>query len=124
MPATLGLYPILSIRVFFWRIFAKHQPEKCDSDQDKGFFMGKMVLLLGLLCSLRDPNARPTMGYFHQVLTGNIKLPPIPFHKPIASYSTQNEIEFVDMITSSTSNDGEPSIESSTSIHSKLDRSW
>ncbi|CAK9234699.1 unnamed protein product [Sphagnum jensenii] len=83
-----------------------------------------MVLLLGLLCSHPHPNERPTIRYVHQVLTGNIKLPPIPFHKPIASYSTQNEIEFVDMITSSTSNDREPSIESSSSIHSKLDRSW
>ncbi len=82
------------------------------------------VLLLGLLCSHPDPNARPTMGYVRQVLTGNINLPPIPPHKPIASYSTQNGIEFMDMITSSTSNDGEPSIESSSSIHSKLDKSW
>jgi interleukin-1 receptor-associated kinase 1 len=77
----------------------------------------RTVLLLGLLCSHPDPNARPTMGYVRQVLTGNINLPPIPFHKPIASYSTQNGIEFMDMITSSTSNDGEPSIESSSSIH-------
>jgi interleukin-1 receptor-associated kinase 1 len=84
----------------------------------------RTVLLLGLLCSHPDPNARPTMGYVRQVLTGNINLPPIPPHKPIASYSTQNGIEFMDMITSSTSNDGEPSIESSSSIHSKLDRSW
>ncbi|CAK9867501.1 unnamed protein product, partial [Sphagnum jensenii] len=62
----------------------------------------KTILLLGLLCSHPDPNARPTMGYVRQVLTGNINLPPIPFHKPIASYSTQNGIEFMDMITSST----------------------
>jgi hypothetical protein len=124
MSPTLGLYPILSICVFFWRIFAKNQPEKCDFHQYEGFFMGKMVFLLGLLCLHPHPNARPTMEYVHQVLTGNIKLSPIPFHKPIVSYSTQNEIEFVDMITSSTSNDGEPSIESSSSIHSKLDRSW
>ncbi|CAK9265092.1 unnamed protein product, partial [Sphagnum jensenii] len=79
----------------------------------------RTVLLLGLLCSHPDPNARPTMGYVRQVLTGNFNLPPIPFHKPIASYSTQNGIEFMDMITSSTSNDGEPSIESSSSILSK-----
>ncbi|CAM6012779.1 unnamed protein product [Sphagnum balticum] len=65
------------------------------------------VLLLGLLCSHPDPNARPTMGYVRQVLTGNIILPPIPLHKPIALYSTQNRIVFMDMITSSTSNDGE-----------------
>ncbi|CAK9205171.1 unnamed protein product [Sphagnum troendelagicum] len=83
----------------------------------------RTVLLLGLLCSHPDPNARPTMGYVRQVLTGNINLPPIPFHKPVASYSTQNGIEFMDMITSSTSNDGEPSIESSSSIQSKLDTS-
>jgi hypothetical protein len=82
------------------------------------------VLLLGLLCSHPDPNARPTMGYVCQVLTGNINLPAIPFHKPIASYSTQNGIECMDMIMSSTSNDGERSIESSSSIHSKLDKSW
>ncbi len=82
------------------------------------------VLLLGLLCSHPDPNARPTMGYVRQVLTGNINLPPIPFHKPIASYSTQNGIEFMNIITSSTSNDGERSIESSSSIHSKLHKSW
>jgi hypothetical protein len=68
------------------------------------------ILLLGLLCSHPDPNARPTMGYVRQVLTRNINLPPIPFHKPIASYSTQNGIELMDMITSSTSNAGEPSI--------------
>ncbi|CAM6012821.1 unnamed protein product [Sphagnum balticum] len=82
------------------------------------------VLLLGLLCSHPDPNARPTMGYVRQVLTGNINLPPIPLHKPIALYSTQNRIVFMDMTTSSTSNDGERSIESSSSIHSKLDKSW
>jgi interleukin-1 receptor-associated kinase 1 len=81
------------------------------------------VLLLGLLCSHPDPNARPTMGYVRQVLTGNIILPPIPLHKPIALYSTQNRIVFMDMTTSSTSNDGERSIESSSSIHSKLDKS-
>jgi hypothetical protein len=86
--------------------------------------MGEMVLLLGLLCWHPDPNVRPMMGYVHQVLAGNIKLPLIPFHKPIASYSTQNEIEFVDMISSSTSNEGEPSTDSSSSIHSQLDRSW
>jgi len=63
----------------------------------------RTVLLLGLLCSHPDPNARPTMGYVRQVLTRNINLPPIPFHKPIASYSTQNGIEFMDMIASSTS---------------------
>jgi len=72
---TLGLYPILSISVFYWPIFAKIQPEKCDFDQYKGFFMGKIGLLLGLLCLHPDPNARPTMGYVHQVLTRNIKLP-------------------------------------------------
>jgi serine/threonine protein kinase len=65
------------------------------------------VLLLGLLCSHPDPNARPKMGYVHQVLTGNVNLPPIPFHRPVASYSTQNGIGFMDVITSSTSNDGE-----------------
>ncbi len=65
------------------------------------------VLLLGLLCSHLDPNARPTMGYVHQVLIGNVNLPPIPFHKPVASYLTQNGIGFMDVITSSTSNDGE-----------------
>ncbi|CAM6039012.1 unnamed protein product [Sphagnum compactum] len=65
------------------------------------------VLLLGLLCSHPDPNARPTMGGVHQVLTGNVNLPPIPFHKPVASYSTQNGIGFMDVITSSTTNDGE-----------------
>ncbi|CAK9209357.1 unnamed protein product, partial [Sphagnum troendelagicum] len=43
----------------------------------------RTVLLLGLLCSHPDPNARPTMGYVRQVLTGNLNLPPIPFHKPI-----------------------------------------
>jgi hypothetical protein len=80
------------------------------------------VLLLGLLCSHPDPNARPTMGYVRQVLTGNINLPPIPLHKPIASYSTQNQM-FMDMIISSTSNDGKRSIESSSSMHSKLDKS-
>ncbi len=65
------------------------------------------ILLLGLLCSHPDPNARPTMGYVHQVLIGNVNLPPIPFHKPVVSYSTQNGIGFMDVITSSTSNDGE-----------------
>jgi hypothetical protein len=80
-----------------------------------------IVLLLGVLCSHPDPNARPTMGYVRQVLTRNINLPSIPFHKPIVSYSTQ--IEFMDMIASS-SNDGERSIENSSSIHSKLDKSW
>jgi hypothetical protein len=28
---------------FYWRIFAKIRPEKCDFDQYKGFFMRKMV---------------------------------------------------------------------------------
>ncbi len=41
----------------------------------------RTILLLGLLCSHPDPNARPTMGYVRQVLIGNINLPPIPFHK-------------------------------------------
>jgi serine/threonine protein kinase len=84
----------------------------------------RTVLLLGLLCSHPDPNARPTMGYVRQVLTGNINLPAIPFHKPIALYPTQNGIEFMDMFTSSTSNDGELSIDSSSSILSKVDKSW
>jgi hypothetical protein len=83
----------------------------------------RTILLLSLLCSHPDPNARPTMGYVRQVLIGNIDLPPISFHKPITSYSTQNGIEFMDMITSSKSNDVESSIESSSSIHSKLDKS-
>jgi hypothetical protein len=45
------------------------------------------VLLLGLLCSHPDPNARPPMGYVRQVLVGNASLPPFPlqnqptFHK-------------------------------------------
>ncbi len=26
---------------FYWRIFAKIQPEKCNFDQSKAFFMGK-----------------------------------------------------------------------------------
>jgi hypothetical protein len=65
------------------------------------------VLLLGLLCSHPDPSARPTMRCVREVLTGNVNLPPIPFHRPVASYSTQNGIGFMDVITSSTSNDGE-----------------
>ncbi len=28
---------------FYWRIFGKSRPEKCDFDQYKGFFMGKIV---------------------------------------------------------------------------------
>jgi hypothetical protein len=45
------------------------------------------VLLLGLLCSHPDPNARPPMGSVRQVLVGNASLPPFPlqnqptFHK-------------------------------------------
>jgi len=34
---------------FFWQIFTKVQPEKCDFDQYKGFFMGKMVQILQIL---------------------------------------------------------------------------
>jgi hypothetical protein len=45
MPPTLGLYPMC----FFWQIFTKVQPEKCDFDQYKGFFMGKMVQILQIL---------------------------------------------------------------------------
>jgi len=112
MPPTLGFYPILSICVFFWGEFLQ-----------KFGFLGKNGFATWPFV-LASTNERPTIRYVHQVLTGNIKLPPIPFHKPIVSYSTQNEIEFVDMITSSTSNDREPSIKSSSSIHSKLDRSW
>jgi hypothetical protein len=45
-------------------------------------------------------------------------------HKKIILIYLPNTPEFMDMITSSTSNDGERSIESSSSIHSKLDKSW
>jgi hypothetical protein len=34
------------------------------------------VLLLGLLCSHPDANARPLMGYVRQVLVANASLPP------------------------------------------------
>ncbi len=33
----------IHIVFFYWRIFAKSLPEKCDFDQYKGFFIGKMV---------------------------------------------------------------------------------
>jgi serine/threonine protein kinase len=45
------------------------------------------ILLLGLVCSHPDPDARPTMGYVCQVLKGNSSLPPLPLQKPTASYS-------------------------------------
>jgi hypothetical protein len=34
---------------FFWRIFTKIRPEKCDFDQYKVFFMGKMVQIFQIL---------------------------------------------------------------------------
>ncbi|CAK9275197.1 unnamed protein product [Sphagnum jensenii] len=60
----------------------------------------RMALLLGLLCTHPDPNARPTMGYIRQVLVGNANLPTLPLHKPVASYSSMNVIMFHDLINS------------------------
>ncbi|CAK9271556.1 unnamed protein product, partial [Sphagnum jensenii] len=58
------------------------------------------VLLLGLLCSHPDPNARPPMGYVRQVLVGNASLPPLPLAKP--TYISQELIAFQDLLDSST----------------------
>ncbi|KAH8964013.1 hypothetical protein BDL97_04G041600 [Sphagnum fallax] len=58
------------------------------------------VLLLGLLCSHPDPNARPRMGYVRQVLVGNASLPPLPLAKP--TYISQELIAFQDLLDSST----------------------
>ncbi|CAK9872833.1 unnamed protein product [Sphagnum jensenii] len=60
----------------------------------------RMALLLGLLCTHPDPNARPTMGYIRQVLVGNANLPTLPLHKPVASYSSMNVTMFHDLINS------------------------
>ncbi|CAM6047285.1 unnamed protein product [Sphagnum compactum] len=60
----------------------------------------RMALLLGLLCTHPDPNARPTMGYVRQVLAGNANLPTLPLHKPVASYSSMNVTVFHDLINS------------------------
>ncbi|CAK9230655.1 unnamed protein product [Sphagnum troendelagicum] len=60
----------------------------------------RMALLLGLLCTHPDPNARPTMGYVRQVLVGNANLPTLPLHKPVASYSSMNVTVFHDLINS------------------------
>ncbi|KAH8964007.1 hypothetical protein BDL97_04G041100 [Sphagnum fallax] len=57
------------------------------------------VLLLGLLCSHPDPNARPPMGYVRQVLVGNASLPPLPLAKP--TYISQELIAFQDLLDSS-----------------------
>jgi interleukin-1 receptor-associated kinase 1 len=58
------------------------------------------VLLLGLLCSHPDPNARPPMGYVRQVLVGNASLPSLPLAKP--TYISQELIAFQDLLDSST----------------------
>ncbi|KAH8964008.1 hypothetical protein BDL97_04G041200 [Sphagnum fallax] len=52
--------------------------EVVDSKLGENFNAEQMtkVLLLGLLCSHPDPNARPPMGYVRQVLVGNASLPP------------------------------------------------
>jgi len=60
----------------------------------------RMALLLGLLCTHPDPNARPTMGYVRQVLAGNANLPTLPLHKPVVSYSSMNVTMFHDLINS------------------------
>jgi hypothetical protein len=60
----------------------------------------RMALVLGLLCTHPDPNARPTMGYVRQVLAGNANLPALPLHKPVASYSSMNVTVFDDLINS------------------------
>jgi hypothetical protein len=60
----------------------------------------RMALLLGLLCTHPDPNARPTMGYVRQVLVGNANLPTLPLHKPVASYSSMNVTVFHDLSNS------------------------
>jgi serine/threonine protein kinase len=60
----------------------------------------RMALILGLLCTHPDSNARPTMGYVCQVLVGNANLPTLPLHKPVASYSSMNVTMFHDVINS------------------------
>ncbi len=60
----------------------------------------RMALLLGLLCTHPDPNARPTMGYVRQVLAGNANLPTLPLHKPVVSYSSMNVNVFHNSINS------------------------
>ncbi|CAK9271553.1 unnamed protein product [Sphagnum jensenii] len=73
-----------------------------DSRLGNNFNEGQMtkVLLLGLLCSHPDPNARPPMGYVRQVLVGNASLPPLPLAKP--TYISQELIAFQDLLDSST----------------------
>jgi interleukin-1 receptor-associated kinase 1 len=61
------------------------------------------ILLLGLVCSHPDPDARPTMGYVCQVLKGNSSLPPLPLQKPTASYSHITNEYWDQIITSGNS---------------------
>ncbi|CAK9223810.1 unnamed protein product [Sphagnum troendelagicum] len=76
--------------------------EVVDSKLGENFNAEQMtkVLLLGLLCSHPDPNARPPMGYVRQVLVGNASLPPLPLAKP--TYISQELIAFQDLLDSST----------------------
>ncbi len=64
-----------------WNCYEKGELlEVLDSKLGENFNAEQMtkVLLLGLLCSHPDPNARPPMGYVRQVLVGNASLPPLP----------------------------------------------
>ncbi|CAK9222696.1 unnamed protein product, partial [Sphagnum troendelagicum] len=72
--------------------------EVVDSKLGENFNAEQMtkVLLLGLLCSHPDPNARPPMGYVRQVLVGNASLPPLPLAKP--TYISQELIAFQDLL--------------------------
>ncbi len=76
--------------------------EVVDSKLGENFNEEQMtkVLLLGLLCSHPDPNARPPMRYVRQVLVGNASLPPLPLAKP--TYISQELIAFQDLLDSST----------------------
>jgi serine/threonine protein kinase len=86
-----------------WNCYEKGELlEVVDSKLGGNFNTEQMtkVLLLGLLCSHPDPNARPPMGYVRQVLVGNASLPPLPLAKP--TYISQELIAFQDLLDSST----------------------
>ncbi|CAM6039499.1 unnamed protein product [Sphagnum compactum] len=57
-------------------------------------------LLVGLLCSHPDPDARPTMRHVMQILSEDAPLPVVPSSKPVPTYlATDPSIRLHDIIT-------------------------
>ncbi|GLJ07527.1 hypothetical protein SUGI_0069140 [Cryptomeria japonica] len=101
--------------------------EAGDSRLPDGFDLQQMkrLLYIGLLCSLNDPSARPTMKWIIQALDGEVDLPPLPSFKALPFYAslssgssgslstTDNNISSSKLLTSSSSGSPKPKSSSS-----------